>query len=435
MNFIYLSLPEDANSYLKEKLLNGSANGEATGIISNIIEQSRKNIDLPKIASESDFYNVDKKQMKLINVAKRCATQSIFDVYPMGADEEIEEDFFSYLTSPWHDLPAQTAVLKRKTNKSEVIYFFDFVQIDKNGIVYLPITQPEDEPYIAARGLTMSVVSKFMTKALKFAGPKIGSAVMEKLGAVVMNLVMKELFGVDGDADRIIKEVRKIIKEEIEENEISRVTGTIDGTIQYILVEYYNKRRKLDLKNRDRRAELETKLLSFSNKFYTDVIGFLRQDKYAERGLKTFAFGATIHLLLTQELALIDPDEMDPNESSYLETLRNNARNYKAHVQGVYNRAIAARNNLSVFSEESVVDNGTRYIRSVQWYWRDGFLNKRHGPYGPAKNPDRTAYENAHYHMEQYRTKVLAETREALGHPQETFLSAIDGLINFSFPK
>ena len=57
---------------------------------------------------------------------------------------------------------------------------------------------------------------------------------------------------------------------------------------------------------------------------------------------------------------MVDPDEMDPNKSSYRDTLRNNAANYKTHVQSVSQRVMAARNNFSVFSETTHVDNGRR---------------------------------------------------------------------------
>jgi delta endotoxin-like protein len=431
MNFMFLVVPKNAESYLQEKLVDDPANVEEQEKIGRVIDNARANTGIPEIAAESEFYDLDRKQLKLVDIAKRCAIQSLLEEYPLNPGEEIQDDFFSYLKAPWRDVPASTAVLKRKTNMAEILYFFDSVRIGADGIVHISAPQPEAVPERAPKGISSTVVANFIQKLLAKAGPKIGGAIAEKLGAVVMKLVMKEVFGVDDDPQKIINEVKKIVTEEVESNEVSRVEGTIDGTIQYITVEYYNRKRQLNLKNPDHRKELSQGIMGFSNKFYTDVIGFLRQEKYAERGLKTFAFGSSVHLLLTQELALVDPDEMDPNQSSYLATLRNNAANYKTHVKSVYERAMAARNNFQVFSERTTVDNGNRYITSVQWYWKDHYLNQRYGPYGSSKNPDKTAEQNAREAMEQARTAALAEKRTQLGDPEASFLGVVDGVINF----
>lgn len=433
MNFMLLSVPPNAQSYLEEKFLEDPANQEDKDKIKRVIDNARTNTVSPEIAAESEFFNLDRVQMKMIDISKRCAIQSLAEEFPMNPGEEIQDDFFSYLKAPWHDVPASTAVLKRKTNMAEILYFFDSVRISEEGIKHLLAPQPE-EPQLRPR-LRGTPASNLVKKLLTKAGAKVGGAIAEKLGSIVMKLVMKEVFGVDDDPERIINEVKKIVNEEIESNEISRVEGTIDGTIQYMTVEYHNKKLKADLKSRQARESLSNGLIAFSNKFYTDVIGLLRQDKYAERGLKTFAFGATVHLLLTQELAMVDPDEMDPNKSSYLQTLRNNAANYKTHVQSVYQRVMAARNNFSVFSERTTVDTGSRYVTSIQWYWKDHYANQRYGPYGSSKNPDRTEQQNAQAAMEEFRTRALTEKREKLGDPEDSFLSVIDGVIKFEFPK
>jgi hypothetical protein len=430
MDFMFLGVPPNAEAYLQEKFLDDPANEKEKERISRLIDNTRKNTDVPQIAAESDFFDLDRNQMRMIEIAKRCAIQSLAVEYPLNAGEEIEGDFFSYLTAPWHDVPAFTGVLKRKTNMAEILYFFDSVRIGQDGILHLPFQQPDEEPP-PPRGLSMSVVSTFIQSALKKLGPKIGGAIAEKLGAVVMKLVMKEVFGIDDDTTKIIKEVERIVKEEIETNEITRVQGTINGTLSYLSGEYFNLKRSKKVIDREARKELTQGITPYSNKFYTDVVGLLETDKYEERGLKVYLFGATVHLMLTQELALVDPDEIDPNQSSYLITLRDNAKKYKAHVQRVYQSAMANRNRFRVFSERTIVESGNRYITSIQWYWQDEALNQRHGPFGSSKNPDKSAEQNAHDDMEQFKTRALTEKREQLGNPEDSFLGVIDGVANF----
>ena len=435
MNFMLLVVPQNAQAYLEEKFLDDPANEEEKNKIARLLDNARANTVIPEIAAESEFFEVDRKQMKLIDISKRCAIQALSEEYPLNEGEEIQDDFFSYLKAPFGELPAATAVLKRKTNMAEILYFFDSVRISQDGITHLTAPQPEETHRMVLKGPSLSKVSIFIQKSLTKVGAKVGGAIAEKLGAVVMKLVMKEVFGVDDDPDRIIKEVERIVKAEIEANEITRVMGTIDGTLSAISGEYYNKKLKLQsegkLKDKAARVDLTNKIEGFSNRFYTDVVGLLRQEKYAEKGLKTFLFGATVHLMLTQELALVDPDEMDPNKSSYLITLRSNAANYKTHVQNVYNTAMAARNNFRVFSERTTVESGNRYRTITHWYWQDYYLNQRHGPYAGSKNPDKTGEQNAHEAMEQARAAALLEKRTQLGDPEASFLNVIDGVVNF----
>jgi len=51
--------------------------------------------------------------------------------------ETIQEDFFTFLQAPFHGLAANTAVLRRTTNMSELFYFFDDVQVVHGNLMFI----------------------------------------------------------------------------------------------------------------------------------------------------------------------------------------------------------------------------------------------------------------------------------------------------------
>jgi hypothetical protein len=322
MKFVFLSTAGDAEHYVAEKLkaqMNRAHDerpmlqAPPQSMLQNALAHLKNPV--PRIASEAEFFEINNKQKLLVEVAKRCAIQELVESAPLIEGEEIEEDFFSYLLEPWHDVPAYTAVLKRRTNRAEVLYIFDLVQIDRGTIVHLNPPGPElPRPVPPRLGISFEITGAMVKQLLKWGGKQAAGVVVSKLGAVVLNLVMKELFGMD-DTQRLIDEVKKIIKDEIESNEITKIEGALAGTLQFLTVEYRHQKDKMNLDKVENRKILLTDLKSYSNKFYTDVIGTLKQEKYAIRGLKTFTFAASVHLLITQEMALVDPDYLNPNDS------------------------------------------------------------------------------------------------------------------------
>lgn len=105
----------------------------------------------------------------------------------MNPGENIESDFFSYLKAPWQDVPAFTAVLKRKTNMAEIVYFFDTVRVGEDGLKYLLPPQPQGpNTSTLLRGpVAATAASSIVKKLLAKAGAKVGGAVVENVGAIV----------------------------------------------------------------------------------------------------------------------------------------------------------------------------------------------------------------------------------------------------------
>lgn len=436
---IYLHINPDASNYLAQKRAaqlsyapQDATDETADAFIANALSQTQ--LQPPAIAAKEAFYPVDKQQLLKVEIASRCAIQDLVEMEPLIEGETIEEDFFSYLTEPFGDVPANTGVLRRTTNMARVLYTFELVRIDQGNLVHIapPAPQVPDAPPQVLR-LSFNITGKVIKGLLKKAGAKAAETALSKVGAIVLSLVMKEL-GMENDTEKMLSEIRKIIKEEIEGNEITKIEGMINGTIQFLTVEYKNQKARADLSKTETRKALLADLKSYSNRFYTDVIGTLKQEKYTLRGMKTFLTAAPIHLLITQEMALVDPDYMDPNQSGYLQTLRDNASIYRSHVKNAYEKAMNDRNNMEVYSKFFVDTMGNSSVRKTTWWWIDHVTDERGGQFMDSKDPKRSAQQNAYDSLERHRTEVLRKRREDLGNPQENFLDFIGDLQSFTFP-
>jgi len=445
MRSIFLSIKDDAQTYAagKMKARLAYADGDTTispETIEAYTKQALAQIKMPPpgIASGEEFYKTDKAQLLRVGVAERCATQGLVETAPLLDGEEIVEDFFSYLTEPVDGVPANTGVLRRTTNMAVILYIFDYVRIDNGDLVHVS-PPPANEPrkHLQLGGLGVTITTDMIKKLLKTAGLKAANLGLSKLGTIVLGIVMKEL-GMENDTEKMLAEIKKIMKEELDQSAIDKIEGIINGTIQFMSIEYKNQKAKMDMKNPEHRKTLMTDLKTYSNKFYTDVIGTLKQERYAVKGLKTFMLAAPVHMLLTQEMAMVDPDPdamKDPNASGFLQTLRENATVYRNHVQNAYNKAINDRNNMGVFTREFVDTMGNSTVSKTTWWWRDNVTGQEAGEFMGTKKPEKSASQNANESLDRHRNEVLNKRREELGKPQETFLDVIGDLQNFSFPK
>lgn len=283
-------------------------------------------------AEEHEFHEIDSRQRFDLDVARRCAMMEVAVSAPLVEGEEVEEDLFTYLTEPFGDFAPYTGVLRRRTNMAELLYIFENVRIDQGNLVYL--VKEVDQGGVESMAPSALLGDK-MGDLIKSLLSKAAGAAGGKIGALIFNLVVKEIFGTDDNA-KFVEAVQKVIRDEIDSAEIDKINGRVQGTIQYLTNDYQVRKAKSDLKNVEERKELLTSLEKYSQQFYTEVMGVLEQTRYAEKGLRAYMLGASIHLIITQEMALVDWKTMDPNESSYAATLRINAKHYRERVEGTF---------------------------------------------------------------------------------------------------
>jgi hypothetical protein len=436
MKFVFLKITEDHQAgYASERLnlIASRARGGNKNVPESAIEDAIGQLQLPEppITQEKEFYQTNRKQNAIIKASKLCALETLTVWSPLLEGEEIVEDFFSYLKEPYADCPKQTAILKRTTNKAQILYLFEDIQINNGDIVKL---KSEDPSRHKPRQLEDAKESSNTEKIIQLLLKKASSTIADKVGAFVLNLVMESVFGKQDDTDKLIQEIQRVAKEEIEANELARVEGTLSGTIQYLNNEYKPMKEKLDLTNRAAREKLTNMLKYYNEKFYTDVLGLLQTDKYAGKGLKLFFIASSMHLIISQELALADPESHNPNESSYLVTLTENAKKYANFAKSEYDQVISNRTN----KIRLVVDNwtdctGNTCVHKTFYYWSDEENNTQSNRYENLKGDDRPAADRARDDMNDHINAVLTELRTGLGNPDINYFPEIKNLFFYKF--
>lgn len=436
MKFVFLKITEDHQTEYASKRLNliaARARGGNKNVSESAIEDAIAQLQSaePPITLEKEFYQTNRKQNAIIEASKRCALETLTIWSPLLEGEEIVEDFFSYLKEPYANCPRQTAILKRTTNKAQILYLFEDVQINNGDIIKLksegPSThKPQQLDVVKESSNTEKIIQQLLKKA--------SSTIAEKVGAVVLNLVMESVFGKQDDTAKLIQEIQRVAKEEIEANELSKVEGAISGTIQYLNNEYKPMKEKLDLTSRVAREQLTNKLNGINQLFYTDVLGLLQTDKYAQKGLKLFFIASSVHLIISQELALVDPEFHDPNESSYLFTLKENAKKYADFAKSEYDQTISNRTN----KIRLVVDNwtdcaGNTCVHKTLYYWSDEETNTQSKRYENLKGDERPAADRARDDMNAHINDVLTELRTGLANPDINYFPEIKNLFSYKF--
>ena len=290
---------------------------------------------LPQFARESDFFPLDPARMRQIEIAKQCALADLMGSAPLIEGEAILSDRFTYLTEDFDDLPAGTAILLRETNFARLIHVFEGVLITDQGLVRTGLLRASDAEPTAPQPLG-GIATTILTTILKEAAGAIGSQV----GAAIFKAISAELFG--DDTEKLVESIRAAVKNEIVRNEIETLEGGLQAFMDYLISDYLVRKSKMDLTSTKDRTDLFNAIQPYSQSLY-QIMGRLIQDSVARKGLNTYMTGATLHITIFQELALVDPNALDPNDSSYLETLRQRAAAFSNHISKTFNAILSDR--------------------------------------------------------------------------------------------
>jgi hypothetical protein len=391
--------------------------------------------DRPSIAlmDEHEFYAVDQRQEAEIDVAKRCALMELVHSAPLVEGEEIVEDFFTYLKEPFQDFSRNTGVLRRRTNMADLLYIFDHVQILDGNIAYRQIKPGESVSEAVPTGVPV-LTSKIGDLVKDLLGKAAGAG-GGKIGAMIFNLVIKEIFGTDDNA-KFIEAVQQVVREEIESDQIDKINGRVQGTIQYLTNEYQVRKSKSDLSKPQERRELLESLSQYSQNFYTEVMGVLELPRYAEKGLRSYLLGSSIHLVITQEQALVDWKTTNPNDSSYATTLKINAKHYREHVETTFDTMV--NNRLAKIKwghmPDMICDRVGCHISRDAWGWGDEVTHDGQKFYNDQHKKGLSAKEMAENAANAQKTKVYGQMAENAGDPRNNALPDLKKLETMRIP-
>jgi hypothetical protein len=386
--------------YVKKKLQNWSLNFELSSIESHGASIS--------IAEEKDFPLLKPEQNSAIEARKRCALKDIEKKYPLLSGEVVQADFFTFLKSPYNELPINTPVLKRVTNMAETYYLFEGLKIVDGTIEISYTTKPTYTTFEAApiKSVTVEI-------AKNLAGGLV-SGIGDKIGALIFDAIFPP--GVPSYFDEVYREIRKIVKEEVVSNTIDIINGRINGTQQWVATVYTPR------KNQDPpipREELFDMLKHYVDLLFTEAVGILLERGYDKPGFSVFLVAAGMHLALLQEQALVDPHQNDPTKSSFAESVKLTAKRYADHIADIYPQITDDRKNAVEIQHGQHCSYIAHDVVCTDYYRFHDNLNKKNGKEWPKDkdHPGSAARNEAEKDRENYYKIILGELSQNLGDP------------------
>ena len=176
MRIVFSQIFSDSHeSYVREKLERGFRRHTELGAqldsddfnkqVANVISHQLE-VSVP-IAHPDAFYEITSEQEAEIEARKRCALTTLLRESPLLAGETVQEDLFTFLQAPFDALQANTAVLRRTTNMSELFYLFDDVQVVAGNLVFIePVAVPHTPGVVARQALLGSLNATSIAKKL-----------------------------------------------------------------------------------------------------------------------------------------------------------------------------------------------------------------------------------------------------------------------------
>lgn len=427
MHTFFCRLPEaDRETYIRNKLrrrmleTKRAGDTEALRAFADAVQTIATSPPAPAlpIVEAPDQPTPSGAQREVIDQRIACALKELESESPLEDGERIEDDFFSYLSSSYAGLPAGTPVLRRRTDRAEIYYTFDHLQIVRTAElvpVPPPAFEPTDVPAPPAIRLRATIDTRDLFKNL---ATGVASGIGGKIGALIFDAIFPP--GVPSYFDQVYAEIRKIIEGELTQNTIDTINGELNGTVRWIRNTYQN------LKLADSpppRAELFAKLEPYVATINTRVLGPLMEKRYEEAGFSAFMVAAPVHLALLQEQALIDPNQADVNKSAYVKATRNYAQIYADHAKRVLGQLVKARRERvkTIYNGEWIVDNSAAGGYSKPGYsWKDtltGEMGRRHSEYKDDDKNYHDGSEEANRDRDQRRNTVEQTLRRDLGTP------------------
>lgn len=432
MRIVFSQIFADSQeSYVREKMersfqrqmeLGTTLNSEELHKQAGSLVNQQLGTEVPILQPEA-VYDVTPEQEAEIAARKRCVMGTLLREWPQIEGETIQEDFFTVLQQPFGALPANTAVLRRTTNMSEIYYLFDDVQIVDGNMMFI---EPKPVPSTSAVPAKQASPGMLAAKGGAFTpssiAKKIGGGLISGVAGTIGSLIFESIFppGVPDYFDEVYKEIRNIVKQEFTAASITQINGRINGVIAWLRNTY--KPRKEAGASRD-------ELLGMVNRqvevLYTEALYTLMDPSYAKPGLSVFMVAAGVHLVLMQEQALVDTLQADPAKSSFAKSVSLNAQTYYNHLMATADGVIGDRQKAVEIRYDPLVnqDPGSPYINTkARYLWIDNINQRRGKTYEEYTDKDKKYHsgrEEAEADRQNYVTGMTNQFINDIGNPKE----------------
>jgi hypothetical protein len=370
------------------------------------------------IAQPEDIYELTAEQAAEVEARKRCVLADLLRESPLLEGEKVEEDFFTFLREPHGVVPANTPVLRRTTNMAELYYLFDDVRVENGDLQFVTPRAALPAPRAAMRlGANASSLAVTVAKGL-------GSGLVSGIGGKIGGLIFEAIFppGVPSYFDEVYGEIKNIVKEEVTANSIEQINGRINGTVAWAK-NTYKPRKEAGVS----RKELSGMVSDYVNNLYREAVYTLMEPRHSKPGLPVFLVAAGTHLALMQEQALVDPEQSDPNRSSYALSVKLSAQEYHNHAVKTFDEIMKTRLEKIKLWPDPLLPPSCDYSSSCnpkqRYQWRDEYDNAYGRHFEEYKDKDKN-YHSGEQEAEADRQSRISSVRnslsEKLGSPRTT---------------
>lgn len=402
-------------AYIKAKLTvtsvgflgreNSMSTAEIDEMTAKIVgETGKKNLPVFQYTSMKD--HASDGQIARIKMRMRCASETLVKASPFLEGETLRDDFFSYLTEAYGDIPAGSAVLKRTTNMAELYYIFEQVEVSDGNVNFRKaIVQHKDFEIFPANSLLVSIFT--------WIGEKLLGKLADEIGAKIIASAFGE--GVPSYFEEVYQEITKIVHQEITQNTIDTIDGKINGVQQWIKSVYIPRKSQPGIT----KQELFDMLSPYIDDIFYSV-GILQQPSFSKPGLAVFMLVGGVHLALLQEQALVDPHAATPSQSSYATSVKIQAQLYSKYAIDTYNTIINDRTDSNVIYVRQVRQGhyapgtGGYYIYGHSWY--DAYIDK-FGTFFTDGDKTDDGNTSATNEMQGHTAAVISQLSSDLGSP------------------
>ncbi|MDQ1557611.1 MAG: hypothetical protein QOD32_671, partial [Pyrinomonadaceae bacterium] len=175
------------------------------------------------------------------------------------------------------------------------------------------------------------------------------------------------------------------------------------------------------------RKELSGMVSDYVNSLYREAVYTLMEPRHSKPGLPVFLVAAGTHLALMQEQALVDPEQTDPNKSSYALSIKLSAQEYYNHAVKTFDDIMKTRLEKIKLWPDPLLPPSCDYSSSCnpkrRYQWRDEYDNAYGRHFEEYKDKDKN-YHSGEKEGEDDRQGRISTVRsrltEKLGSPRTT---------------
>ncbi|MBD3906213.1 hypothetical protein NAL32_16300 [Chryseobacterium sp. Ch-15] len=313
---------------------------------------------------EEDVFKKNEIVKKLIEKKKKCAIKEIDVFMPLESEETLVYDKLVFLKANYKTYKKGDVFLIRKTNLSEVFYFFGNENLMQNYDVHsYNIPGFKEESCLIS---SESSVSNKNNNPLGNITKKIVSNLLDKLTGGLVDIFIDAIFPttLPDLLDETYRKIAQLVGDKINELNLNEIKFKCETLMSYLKYDYSVRKEKLinivdSEKKQNLKRELYDELKVRHRIIREELLPTLKAQNVDDKDIFKFAPALyTIILLMSlqahieQELIFTDPNVIEESQSAYIEVSRNLLRENIDYINIIYDKLLNFRKEQVIKLEE-----------------------------------------------------------------------------------